>query len=373
MGRRHLKVTGDLGRVVFNEWDIRNTQSIEESVRHSNIVYNLVGSDYATKNFSLEDVHVEATERIAEAVAKYDVDRFVQVSSYNADKNSPSEFFRTKARGEEIARQIYPETTIVRPAPIFGFEDRLLHVLASNNRMLTANNLQQFLWPVHAVDVGEALEKMAQQDWTAGQTFELYGPKEYQMVEIADLVDREIFKERRRINLPKQVLKPVADVLNKVLWWHTMTGDEIDREFIDQTIDPTAKTFADLNIEPADVASLTFHYLVRVPTHDIGSTNGMCSKLTAAPRTTICRLLQKERRGKRRSTSTSSTINERFSTKSADSQALQCTSLYILSEFVLSKSRLVRACLRLDIREAKPGWHQQNRPALSYSTSRGCS
>jgi NADH dehydrogenase (ubiquinone) 1 alpha subcomplex subunit 9 len=96
MGKRHLKVTGDLGRVVFTEFDLRNTQSIEESVRHSDIVFNLIGRKYPTKNFSFHDVHVEGTERIAEAVAKYDCDRFIQVSSYNADLNSPSEFFRTK-------------------------------------------------------------------------------------------------------------------------------------------------------------------------------------------------------------------------------------------------------------------------------------
>ena len=48
------------------------------------------------RNFDLEDVHVEGAERIAEAVAKYDIDRFIHVSSYNANKNSPSEFFRTK-------------------------------------------------------------------------------------------------------------------------------------------------------------------------------------------------------------------------------------------------------------------------------------
>jgi hypothetical protein len=48
------------------------------------------------RNFDLEDVHVEGAERISEAVAKYDVDRFIHVSSYNADLNSPSEFFRTK-------------------------------------------------------------------------------------------------------------------------------------------------------------------------------------------------------------------------------------------------------------------------------------
>ena len=96
MGKRHLKLTGDLGRVTFMEFDLRNTESIEESVRHSDIVYNMIGKNYPTKNFSIWDVNVEGTERIAEAVAKYDVDRFIQLSSYNADENSPSEFFRAK-------------------------------------------------------------------------------------------------------------------------------------------------------------------------------------------------------------------------------------------------------------------------------------
>merc|ERR1712000_425314 len=97
MAKRHLKVSGDLGRVVFIEYDLRNTASIDESVRHSDIVYNLVGRDYPTKNFSLEDVHVEGTERIVEAVAKYDVDRYIHVSSHSAAVDSPSEFYSTKA------------------------------------------------------------------------------------------------------------------------------------------------------------------------------------------------------------------------------------------------------------------------------------
>ena len=65
MAKRHLKVTGDLGRVIFmvfgslgleirpltvlQEYDLRSTQSLEESVRHSDVVYNLVGRMYPTK------------------------------------------------------------------------------------------------------------------------------------------------------------------------------------------------------------------------------------------------------------------------------------------------------------------------------------
>jgi NADH dehydrogenase (ubiquinone) 1 alpha subcomplex subunit 9 len=261
MAKRHLKVAGDLGRVIFMEMDLRNTPSIEESVRHSDIVYNLIGRDYPTKNFDLEDVHVTGTERIVEAVAKYDIDRFVQVSSHSASLDSPSEFYRTKAQGEQVARSIFPETTIVRPAPMFGFEDRLLHRLAYPSNVFTSNNLQERIRPVHVIDVGMGLERMIHDDTTAAQTYELYGPTEYSMEEINDMVEKEAMKKRRHVNVPKRIMKPVAHYANKLLWWPIHSGDEIEREFLDQVIDPSAKTFKDLDIEPVELKNFTFEYL----------------------------------------------------------------------------------------------------------------
>ncbi|KAH8151573.1 uncharacterized protein LAJ45_04194 [Morchella importuna] len=259
MTKRHLKVTGDLGKVVFIEFDLRNTPSIEESVRHSDIVFNLIGRDYTTKNFTYEDVHVEGTQRIAEAVAKYDVDRFIQVSSYNADPKSPSKFYATKGRAEEDARLIFPETTIVRPSPMFGFEDRLLLKLASVTNLFTANNMAQRFRPVHVTDVGKALQAIAYDDNTAGQTFELFGPQEYSMAELAHIVDRDIIHNRRHVNLPKPVLKGIARALDYV-WWPTIAPDEVEREFIDQKIDPAARTFEDLGITPENVDDIAYQY-----------------------------------------------------------------------------------------------------------------
>lgn len=119
--------------------------------------------------------------------------------------------------------------------------------------------------PLQSIDVGAALEKILYDDSTAGQTFELYGPKEYRMAEIAAMVDKEIFKQRRHINVPKSLLQPIAKLLNRVLYWRTLSSDEIEREFIDQVIDPEAKTFKDLGIEPVDIANYTYHYLVSYP------------------------------------------------------------------------------------------------------------
>lgn len=74
-------------------------------------------------------------------------------------------------------------------------------------------------------------------DSTAGQTFEFYGPREYSLREISDLVDKEIVKKRRHINLPKPVFKALAKALDYI-WWSTISPDEVERQFINQVIDP---------------------------------------------------------------------------------------------------------------------------------------
>lgn len=81
------------------------------------------------------------------------------------------------------------------------------------------------------------------------------------MAEIAELVDKEILKERRHINLPKALLKPVLYYLNKVIWWPILTADQMEQECLDQVVDKRAKTFQDLGMEPSDLSNLTYHYL----------------------------------------------------------------------------------------------------------------
>lgn len=139
------------------------------------------------------------------------------------------------------------------------------------------------------MDVGQALEVMVDNDLTASQTYELYGPTNYSMYEIGELVDKEIIKKRRHINVPKTLLKPAADILNKVLYWHTTSGDEIEREFIDQTIDRDAKTFKDLGIEPAELKGLTFHYLVSSQVAAFTSVTSADSPLARLPELVILR------------------------------------------------------------------------------------
>ena len=91
---------------------------------HANVVVNMVGRQFATRNFSMEEANVLSAERIAKASLR--ADRFIFISAVGADPESPSEFLRLKAAAEEKVRSIIPDATIIRITRMFGAEDNYL-------------------------------------------------------------------------------------------------------------------------------------------------------------------------------------------------------------------------------------------------------
>lgn len=60
-----LKPTGDLGQVLFHFYNLRDEKAIKEAMKYSNVVVNLVGSQWETRNFKYDDVHVDGARLIA--------------------------------------------------------------------------------------------------------------------------------------------------------------------------------------------------------------------------------------------------------------------------------------------------------------------
>lgn len=268
--KRFLKVSGDLGVVNFVEFDPRNLDSIAESVAHSDIVFNCIGADYYTKNFSMADVNIGITERIAQAVKQAGNPRFVHVSSYNANPTSESIYYATKGISEQVVRDILPDATIVRPAPMFGREDNLLNYLGPKLKMWTPNKNAKQVYPVHVLDVARGLEKIGYDDSTVGQTYELFGPEKLSFLEIRQMI-HGITQDTSQVGpfsynfadyeIPLPLAKAVAQ-LKQYLYWKQTNPDQVQRHMIHQQIDPSAKTFADLGITDLDqLANVLFTYV----------------------------------------------------------------------------------------------------------------
>lgn len=78
-------------------------------------------------------MNVEGAELVAKVAAEVGVPRLFHISHLNASKNSTSAFYKTKAEGEERVQAAFPDATIVRPAAMFGYEDKFLHNMAGTS------------------------------------------------------------------------------------------------------------------------------------------------------------------------------------------------------------------------------------------------
>lgn len=66
------------------------------------------------------------------------------------------------------------------------------------------------------------------------------------MAEIQALVQGATSNEQTVLNLPKQLYLAFAKA-TQLIYWPTLSPDQVERMFIDQVIDPNAETFASRN------------------------------------------------------------------------------------------------------------------------------
>lgn len=117
------------------------------------------------KNFSYDDTHVKAAETIARVSMEEGVSNFVHVSALAADHYAISEWAQSKARGEEAVRAVAPGATIVRPADVFGAEDRFLNMFArlhqTMNRIPLVDGGTTRVQPLFVEDLARAIQTIA--------------------------------------------------------------------------------------------------------------------------------------------------------------------------------------------------------------------
>jgi len=109
-------------------------KGLRNKVSRLHFLFVLAQQAYA-RNFDYTSVHVVGAERIAKIAANSGVSRLVHLSHLNASHKSTSKFYRTKAEGEERVRAAFPDSTIVRPASMYGHEDKLLNNIASTSML----------------------------------------------------------------------------------------------------------------------------------------------------------------------------------------------------------------------------------------------
>ncbi|KIK69637.1 hypothetical protein GYMLUDRAFT_992204 [Collybiopsis luxurians FD-317 M1] len=258
--KRHLKPMGDLGQIVPMEWDLRNENQIAECVRHSDIVFNLVGRDYATKSFDFASVQVDGAERIAQIAAQSGVPRLVHVSHLNASATSPSKLYQTKAEGEARVNAAFKGATIIRPGPLYGYEDKLLNNMAIWPIWWKLNNAKTTIRPVHVMDVAQVLSNLVSSPQLA-RTIALPGPSTLTYEYLLDLVSSLTYQPPSRAPVvPKAVALAAAKAAQSV-WWPLLSPDEVVRRYIDDA--DTPGDWELVGVTPSEIEQHAIQYVRR--------------------------------------------------------------------------------------------------------------
>jgi len=227
---RHLKLAGDISRITPMWYNPRNKETMKRAMEDSNVVINLVGSRKETNNFSFYDTNVTIPAMIASAAKEVGVERLIHVSAAGADVNSPSDFARSKALGEQVVREAFPNATIFRPCTIFGRDDRFLNRFGSMAKTwpifpeLYPNRLVQ---PLFVQDFVAALLTSLTKHNTIGETYYLGGPRIYSYEDVYDLVFNETYQPANRRRIPSWMMRSVASVLHTMTWRPSWVVDEV--------------------------------------------------------------------------------------------------------------------------------------------------
>jgi len=258
---RHLKVMGDLGQIVPAWYDIRDPDTIKRAVQYSNVVINLVGKRYETRNFSFDDVHVAGAAAIAKAAKEAGVERFIHVSALGADENSRSGFAKSKAIGEKVVREIIPGATILRPAALVGQRDYLLSKFGMMVRywpfflrVLKDTRFQ----PLAAGDMATALMNALASPETVGKDYELAGPEVWTMKEMTEFVSRQTVTRIPFVDAPLAPVRLLSKTTQMFLRKPRYTAEELDFwNHANMTLSPEAKhTIEDLGLTKDDLMTM---------------------------------------------------------------------------------------------------------------------
>ena len=241
------------------EANIHDEGSVAEAVAGAYAVVNAVSLYIEQGRETFHSVHVESAQRLAAQARKAEVKRFAHVSGIGADATSPSLYIRKRGEGELAVRAAFADSTLVRPAVMFGPDDAFLTAIVKLLSRLPSYPMfgrgLTKLQPVYVEDVAEAVVRALQRTNIHAATFEFGGPRVYSYEELLRIVALEASVKSRLIPIPFaawHVLAWFAEMLPRPL----ITRNQVELMQVDTVASPEMPGFRELGITPVAVEEI---------------------------------------------------------------------------------------------------------------------
>ena len=224
------------------EADVFNKAQLEDLVSRHDAVINLAGILHG----DFERVHVALPKMVAQACANVGVARLIHMSALNADIDGPSDYLRSRGRGEAAVWDVCKanpalNVTMFRPSVVFGENDAFLNLFAGLLKffpLLPLGSPKARFQPVWVEDVARAFVSSINLPATNNQTFVLVGPKVYTLRELVDFVAAITGRRRLIFGLGPTLSMLQASVLS-IFPGKLITPDNVRSMTLPSTSDQT--------------------------------------------------------------------------------------------------------------------------------------
>ncbi|MCC2687245.1 MAG: putative nucleoside-diphosphate sugar epimerase [Rhizobiaceae bacterium] len=263
----HLQPLGNMGQVHAVQANVRVRWSIDRAVEGADHVVNLVGILFGSGPQTFAAVHEAGARAVAEAAAAEGLG-LTHVSAIGADKDSASDYARTKAAGETAVLETVAGAVVFRPSILFGPEDEFFNRFAAMARVspvlpLIGGGHTKFQ-PAYVGDVAEAIARSVDGEVAGGRIYELGGPDVRSFKELMEEMLAVIGRRRMLVPVPWWLASLQASVLG-LMPRPLLTRDQVELLRSDNVVSREAeaegRTFAGLGIRPQSAAAILPSYL----------------------------------------------------------------------------------------------------------------
>lgn len=225
----------------------------------------LAGCDGAVNAISLyaeqgsttfESIHVQAARRIAQLARETGMQRFVHISGIGSDPNSSSKYISARGQGELVVKAAFPNAKRLRPAVMFGPDDRFLKPLSVLISRLPIFPMfgkgETRLQPAFVGDVAHAIADLMQTPDTKANAVECAGPDIYAYKELLEIVADAMRKRVQFVPMPFAAWYALARISS---WLPNpqVTRTQVELMEIDNVASSKTPGFSELGIRPTSV------------------------------------------------------------------------------------------------------------------------
>ncbi|MBZ0215729.1 MAG: complex I NDUFA9 subunit family protein, partial [Fimbriimonadaceae bacterium] len=262
----HLQPLGSVGQIHAVQANLRYPDSVDRAVDGAWAVVNCVGVLCEKGKQRFDAVHSAGVKAIASAARGAGVARFVHLSAIGANAESKSAYGHSKAAGEALAQEEFPESVILRPSVIFGPGDDFMNRFASLARFMPVLPVVAPDTRFQPVFVGDVADASVNALDSGSGIYELGGPDVRTMTELMEHMLRVIERPRVLVPVPFAVARFMA-VFTQLMPNPLLTVDQLmmlgyDNVVSDRMAD-AGQTLEGLGVNPTAMDVILPTYLER--------------------------------------------------------------------------------------------------------------